>query len=75
MKQKWKQNVQHGGGAFIPCVWKIQCRKEYVEEVQRRIELAIAEMKSEGLGMAIEVSYCILSILNQRDKGAVQLVA
>lgn len=70
MQQRWKQNVQHGGGAFIPCVWEIQCKEDYIDEVEGRIELAIAEMEGEGLDMAIEVSYSIFSIYGQRvDRG------
>jgi hypothetical protein len=56
---KWKQNVQHGGGAFIPCVWEIKCKEDSMDEI-KRIELAIAEMEGEGLDMAIKVSYPIL---------------
>ena len=37
MHQKWKQNVQHGGVAFIPCVWKIQCRDDCIDQVQRKL--------------------------------------
>lgn len=61
-----KRTVQHGGGAFIPCVWEIQCKEDCIDEVKRRIELAIAEMESEGWDMAIEVSHPIFSIYGQR---------
>ena len=63
--QRWKKNVPHGGGAFTPCVWEIQCKEDCIDEVKGRIELAIAEMKGEGLDMAIEVSYPIFSIYGQ----------
>ena len=66
MQQRWKQNVQHGGGAF----GEIQFKEDYIDEVKGRIELAIAEMEGEGLDMAIEVSYSIFSIYGQRvDRG------
>ena len=65
MHQRWKKNVQHGGGAFIPCVWEIQCKEDCIDEVKGRIELAIVEMEGEGLDMAIEVSYPIFSIYGQ----------
>ena len=53
--QKWTQNRQQGGGAFIPCEWKLYCRRDCVGEIQRRIELAIAEVGDEGFHMAVEV--------------------
>ena len=53
--QKWKRNVQQGGGAFIPCEWKVRCKGECLEEVENRLKLALAEMGNEGSGMSIEV--------------------
>ena len=53
--QKWEKNVRHGGGAFIPCTWKIECNEEYIGEVERRLSLVVSEMGEEGADMVVEV--------------------
>ena len=53
--QKWDKNVRHGGGAFIPCTWKIECNGEYIGEVERRLSLVVSEMGEEGTDMVVEV--------------------
>ena len=34
--QKWRQNIQQGGGAYIPCQWIIRCPDGNVEEVEEK---------------------------------------
>lgn len=50
-----KKNGRHGGGAFIPCTWKIECNEEYIGEVGRRLSLVVSEMGKEGADMVVEV--------------------
>ena len=74
MHQKWKRNVQHGGGAIIPCTWKMHCSENCMEEVKERIQLAIAEMGGESSEMAIEVSCemfgrAILNVFQEYPRG------
>ena len=53
--QKWEKNVRHGGGAFIPCTWKIERNEEYIGEVERRLLLVVSEMGEEGADMVVGV--------------------
>ena len=54
-KSQWEKNVRHGGGAFIPCPWKIECNEEYIGEVERKLSLVVSEMGEEGADMVVEV--------------------
>ena len=55
VSQKWRRNVQQGGGAYIPCEWIIRCSGAVVEEVKERIVRAISELGEEGAEMDVEV--------------------
>lgn len=59
--QKWRQNIQQGGGAYIPCQWIIRCPDGNVEEVKEKIEQVISELGDEGVDMDVEVSLLTLT--------------
>ena len=54
--QKWRQNIQQGGGTYIPCQWIIRCPDGNVEEVKEKIKKVISELGDEGADMDVEVS-------------------
>ena len=60
--QKWRQNFQQGGGAYIPCQWIIRCADGTVEEVKEKIEKVISELGDEGVDMDVEV--CLITLKN-----------
>lgn len=60
--QKWRQNFQQGGGAYIPCPWIIRCADGTVEEVKEKIEKVISELGDEGVDMDVEVCLTLKNI-------------
>lgn len=60
--QKWRQNFQQGGGAYIPCQGIIRCADGTVEEVKEKIEKVISELGDEGVAMDAEV--CLITLKN-----------
>ena len=55
--QKWVRGKQVGGGAYIPCEWKLTLKYDYstIEETVALIEGALKEIDKEGV---VEVGAC-----------------
>ena len=55
--QKWVRGKQVGGGAYIPCEWKLALKYDYstIEETVALIEGALKEIDKEGV---VEVGAC-----------------